>query len=80
MTVQCIRCQHFSLRDDKAMAKLGYGHCEFQPRRSHFDNATFPRHCSQFEPADVDTANARQSWLDREQKRFMREVIGNGEN
>lgn len=74
MRVQCIQCQNFSMRDAGAMAKLGYGHCDFQPRKSCFDSADFQRQCQKFEAADTDTANKRQAWLDWERKRFLKEI------
>lgn len=76
MTVHCIDCQHFSLRNAGSMAKRGYGHCEFAKRTSQFESATFPRQCSKFEKADADTSDKRRAWLRWEQKRFMQEVTG----
>jgi len=76
MTVQCIDCQHFSLRDAGQMAKRGYGHCALEPRRSAFESALFPRNCTKYEEADADARDKRRSWMDWEQKRFMQEITG----
>ncbi len=75
MTVHCIDCEHFSLRDAAGMAKQGYGRCAQEPRKSAFESASFPRNCAKFEPVDADTADKRRAWLDWERKRFIQEVI-----
>lgn len=74
MTVQCITCQHFSLRDAGQMARQGYGHCGLERSKATFQSADFERQCRQFEAADTDTAAKRQAWLDWEKKRFLKEI------
>ena len=79
MTVQCIRCQHFSLRDASQMAKGGYGHCAFEKSRATFMSAAFERQCRRFEATDPDVAAKRQAWLDGEKQRFLKEVFSHDE-
>lgn len=78
-TVQCIRCERFSLREAGAMAKQGYGHCALEPNRATFQSATFVRHCDTFERLDSDVADKRIAWLAWEKKRFMKEVLSHDE-
>lgn len=75
MTVQCIRCAHFSMRDAGTMAKQGFGHCAFESSKAVFQSASFERQCQTFEAADQDTIDKRTAWLDSEQKRFLKEVL-----
>lgn len=72
--VRCIDCRHFSLRTAGQMARQGYGHCEFDRSKAVFQSAVFERHCSKFEAAGAETAQARQDWLDRERERFLRSI------
>lgn len=74
MTVQCIRCQHFSLRNAGQMARQGFGHCGLENNRAAFQSATFDRQCHKFTATDPDTADKRQAWLAWEKKRFMKEM------
>jgi len=74
MSVQCIGCQHFSLRDAGQMARLGYGHCAHEPSKASFQSATFERSCARFAAADEDTAAKRIAWLEWEKKRFIKEI------
>lgn len=74
MTVQCIRCQHFSLRTAGQMARQGYGHCELAKRRYEFQSATFQRHCSRFEAAGQAAIDQRRVWLAGEREKFLKEI------
>ena len=74
MTVRCITCRHFNLRDAGQMARQGFGHCGLEANRAAFQSATFERHCRKFDPVDDDTADKRQAWLDWEKKRFLKEI------
>lgn len=64
MTVQCIRCAHFDMRDNAAMAKVGMGKCG--PRKlgvGEYCSATYRRECSTFDEAPTETAAKRIEWL-----------------
>lgn len=74
MTVQCVRCERFSLRHAGQMARQGYGHCELENNRAAFQSATFERQCHKFKAADPDTTDKREAWLAWETKRFMKEI------
>lgn len=74
MSVQCIGCVHFSLRDAGPMARQGYGHCEFDRSAAVFQSAVFERQCRKFEAAQLETVQARQDWLDRERERFSKRI------
>lgn len=79
MTVQCIGCQHFSVRDAGQMAKQGFGHCVPEANRASFQSAVYPRQCRKFLAADQDTVDKRQAWLDWEKKRFLKEILSHDE-
>lgn len=79
MTVQCIACKHFSMREAGQMAKQGYGHCAFVPSKAVFQSSSFKRQCRQFEAADQDTVDKRIAWRDWEQKRFLMGVMSHDE-
>ena len=75
MTVRCIACQHFSMRNAGKMAELGYGHCELAHTPATFESATFERHCHTFKPADQDDVAKRTAWLDGKQSQFLKKVL-----
>lgn len=75
MTVQCINCQHFSMRHAGKMAELGYGHCELANTPATFESATFERHCRRFEPAAQDVVQRRKDWLDAKKQQFLKGII-----
>lgn len=79
MTVQCIRCQHFTLRDAGQMARQGFGHCRFETSRAVFMSAVFERHCQSFDALDEATAEKHIAWLDWEKKRFLKEIFSHDE-
>ena len=74
MTVQCIRCEHFNLRNAGQMARQGFGHCGLASSRVVFQSAVFERQCSKFEAVDPDAADKRRARLDWEMKRFLKEI------
>lgn len=76
MTVQCIDCQHFSLRDAGQMARQGYGHCDLQKSKSSFESADFERQCREHRHVDRQTSISRRGWLEGERQKFAREVLG----
>ena len=63
MTVQCITCQHFSLRDADRMAAHGFGLCA--QRQSHeFMSASFQRLCGKHSELDAEVVAKRKSWME----------------
>jgi hypothetical protein len=74
--VHCIDCVRFDLRGHADMARLGYGRCALQPRAGHFDSATYPRHCTSFEPAQAEIAALRRQWLTTEHEKFFKSITG----
>lgn len=62
MTVQCVTCQHFSLRDAGRMAAHGFGNCASRARHV-FLSATFERECKTHVGLDADSINKRLAWL-----------------
>ncbi len=75
MTVQCIACSKFSMRNAGKMAELGYGHCELERSAATFESATFERHCHTYDPADQDVVQKRNDWLDGKKQQFFKEVM-----
>lgn len=75
MTVQCIGCQKFSMRNAGKMAELGYGHCELDASVASFQSATFNRNCHTFAPADSDAVAKRTAWLDAKKQQFLKGVL-----
>lgn len=63
MTVQCITCQHFSLRESP-MARQGFGKCA-KARTYQFMSAVYERVCARFTPLNEEAAAKRQEWLGR---------------
>lgn len=63
MTVQCITCQHFSLRNAGRMATHGFGICT--KRAMHeFMSATFQRMCSTHAELDAEAVAERKKWVE----------------
>ena len=75
MTVQCIRCVHFSLRDAGQMARQGYGRCAHEPSSAVFQSAVFRHSCGRFSPAEEHTVDARQAWLDGKRNDFSKGLL-----
>ncbi|NYT25372.1 hypothetical protein H0A73_17365 [Alcaligenaceae bacterium] len=66
MTVQCITCRHFNLRDAGRMAHEGFGNCAH--RAAHeFTGARYQRVCGQHEEAPADAVEKRREWLEARQ-------------
>jgi len=59
---ECIACKRFNLRDAKAMASLGFGCCELQPR-SVYKSAVYPRECTHFIQEKTEAVTTRREWL-----------------
>ena len=63
MTVQCITCQHFTLRESP-LARQGFGKC-VKGRAYQFMSAVYERVCARYTPLDAETAAKRLEWLGR---------------
>jgi len=61
MTVQCITCQHFTLRESP-LARQGFGKCAVG-RAYQFMSAVYERACIRFTPLNEEAAAKRQEWL-----------------
>ena len=62
MTVRCIDCKHFNLRDSH-MGKHGFGLCAAKGLGpGHTFSAVWPKLCSTFAPATQKQAEARAKW------------------
>lgn len=72
--VQCIDCQHFSLRGHAGMASQGYGQCALTTGVGHFESATFRRHCADFEAVRIEISERRRAWLDDKRNQFNRSI------
>lgn len=64
MTVQCVECHRFTLRDHAQMAKLGFGRCNLDSV-GRFVSPEFDRQCERFEQADKGTVALRRDWLSK---------------
>lgn len=62
-TVQCITCQHFTLRTAGGMAREGFGKC-VKGRAYEFMSAVYERVCARYTPLDAETAAKRRAWLE----------------
>jgi hypothetical protein len=62
MTVRCVSCEKFSLKDAPAMARLGFGHCDYD-RAAVFKSSVFERACAKHEKAPGETESKRIEWL-----------------
>lgn len=62
-TVQCITCQHFTLRTAGSMAREGFGNCA-QRRPHEFMGATYQRVCAKYAELDADAVAKRREWLE----------------
>ena len=62
MTVQCITCQHFTLRESP-MARQGFGKC-IKGRAYQFMSAVYERVCSKFSPVEAEDAAKRWAWVE----------------
>lgn len=58
---QCLKCDKLDLQGNRAMAKLGMGHCPHDPN-SVFVSVKFERVCKLFKPAPAATVAARETW------------------
>lgn len=61
-TVQCITCQHFTLRESP-LARQGFGKC-VKGRAYEFMSAVYERACARFAPVEAETAAKRRAWLE----------------
>lgn len=74
MTVQCVECTYFSLRDARHMARHGFGHCQRVQRPHTFFGADTARNCAAFLASDGVTVQARQDWLETQRQKFRLEI------
>ncbi|MBP6018782.1 MAG: hypothetical protein KA735_04770 [Burkholderiaceae bacterium] len=74
MTVQCVNCENFSLRNAGQMASQGYGHCSHDNSRAEFQSAVFQRNCHTFGRVDQDVAERRIDWLEEKKKQFLKGI------
>lgn len=72
--VQCIDCQHFSLRGHAGMASQGYGRCALASGAGHFESATFERHCPDFDRVGIEISEARRAWLEDRRAQFNQSI------
>lgn len=63
MTVQCITCQHFSLRDSGRMAAQGFGLCAHR-RQHEFVSARFQRMCGSHADLNAEAVAKRKAWME----------------
>lgn len=62
MTVQCITCQHFTLRESP-LARQRFGRC-LKGKTYEFMSAVYERVCARFTPLDDEAAAKRRAWLE----------------
>lgn len=72
--VQCIDCQHFSLRGHAGMASQGYGQCGLATGAGHFESATYRRACADFRPVRIEISERRRAWLEDTRNQFNRSI------
>jgi hypothetical protein len=64
MTVRCIDCQLYSLREQAGMARQGFGRCALDiDRPGRFQGATYPRQCGRYAIAPAGDIEKRTAWL-----------------
>lgn len=63
MTVQCITCQHFSLRKAGRMASHGFGNCAKKPSHQ-FESATYQRACDKHSELEAEAVSKRKTWVE----------------
>lgn len=61
MTVQCVTCQHFTLRES-SLARNGFGKC-LKGRAYEFMSSVYERVCGRHEALDAEAVAKRQEWL-----------------
>ncbi len=66
MTVECVACDNFSLREAGNMAKHGFGNCK-SGEPWVFQSATKPKDCAHFTPAEKGRADERRAWIEKQQ-------------
>lgn len=62
MTVQCITCQHFTLRDSP-LARQGFGKCA-KGKAYQFMSAVYRKVCGRHIEVDADAAAKRRAWME----------------
>lgn len=62
MTVQCVDCQRFSLRQAPAMAKHGFGNCNKLPAHE-YKSAIYQRECPWFTQEKEQTVALRREYV-----------------
>lgn len=63
MTVQCVNCSHFRLRESN-LAKNGFGRCALNEAWRSM-SATWARDCATFNVASEETIAKRTAWLNQ---------------
>ena len=62
MTVQCITCQHFTLRESP-LARQGFGKCA-KGKAYQFMSAVYERMCARYTPLDAEAVAKRRAWVE----------------
>lgn len=62
MTVQCVTCEHFTLRDSP-MAREGYGKCAVG-KSYRFESALYSHLCEKHVELDAEQVQKRRQWLE----------------
>jgi hypothetical protein len=60
---ECIDCKHCDMKADRANARAGTGHCDFETMVGRFVNVTWPRECEKFDALPAEQSQARRDWL-----------------
>ncbi|TEA79822.1 hypothetical protein [Allopusillimonas ginsengisoli] len=75
MTVQCVDCSHFHLREAKGMAYQGFGHCGLLNSGATFLVARYDRNCAGFEPSPPIVAQDRRGWIESQRQQLREQVM-----
>jgi len=67
MSVQCVNCANFSLKNCPA-AHQGFGTCRNR-HPANYQSARYERECASYNPAPADTTAARLAWLEKQTRR-----------
>lgn len=62
MTVQCITCHHFTLRESP-LARQGFGKCA-KKAAYEFMSASFQRVCAKHAELDAEAVAKRKAWVE----------------
>ena len=64
LTVTCVACRNWSLREAPAMARHGFGVCQQEKHPGVVYSGEWSRICLRFEPLPAAEVAKRQAWIE----------------